>query len=381
MTNNQSNIQGGSNAPNLGNGPRTQGPLPPNNVPPNVNVNTNNPHFAQGAVPPNMSRPMPNNMGQSNPAGMSKGGANIPPNGVPPTPPRNPRSPPPAPKNKNSAKYPDTSVPLSKDELTRLRKHENDKVTFNKELRKKRQPYATKLDDGPYMRMRRRLPANASRSIYFDRKGEITNLRSRYSGKDSDFGAGAARRRNVVTTTIIVLLILAILGVGTYLTYYYLIRDEAQQSQDITGDIVFVGEDTSVLAPFDNVVVNGDIHKNVSVQNATTGNMYVRFYIELSNEDGTAFLGDLGIGYTYDSSKWYLDTTQNYLYYLGTLAINEQVDIISAFRVTSENADNNEWAGESLGISFTVQFEQSLSVSPDSLVEKGWSQDWANNMA
>jgi len=203
------------------------------------------------------------------------------------------------------------------------------------------------------------------------------NNNEHYNTRISNFNSNRAKKKRLFSTLVLIFIIFTGLATLTYFTYYFLTKGD-NVITEITGDIEFLNESNVLSSPITGVRLNQDIEKQVTVRNATTGAMYVRFYITLENLDGTSLGGDLSILYNYDPNYWYLDTAQNFLYYKGELGVNKTVDILSTFQVTSTDLNENRWAGQSLNINFSADIIQVSSNSPQSLVNYGWSQGWAN---
>ena len=198
-----------------------------------------------------------------------------------------------------------------------------------------------------------------------------------YNARISNFNSKKAKKKRLLSTLVLIFIIFTGLATLTYFTYYFLTKGD-NVITDITGDIEFLNESTVLSSPITGVRLNKDIEKQISIRNATTGAMYVRFYITLENLDGTSLDGDLSILYNYDPNYWYLDTTQNFLYYKGEIGTNKTIDILSTFQVTSTDLNENRWGGQSLNIKFSADIIQVALNSPQSLVNYGWSQGWAN---
>lgn len=263
-------------------------------------------------------------------------------------------------------------VTLTQDEQLRLKRHKA-MCSANRKLIKK-QKEAFRYDRVVY-RLKSRLPTNASRIYYPFRKKDIDKLRGK-NPKKSTARHSSKRKKNLVIALLLLIAIVGVVGVGTYFIYQSLTSHEANRV--VTGEVIFVNSE-SISVPVENARLNTDIEKPVIIKNKTNTALYVRFKVEITDAEGNPAEGDLlqlDIRYTYDVSKWYLDTSENYLYYKGYVLRDQVIQPITHFQVYTNNANENYWAGKTIGIKFTAEVEQTRDKGEDK--PPHWSKGWHN---
>ena len=264
---------------------------------------------------------------------------------------------------------------LTQEEQIILKQHKAMSAANRKLIKKQKQAFRYKKI---VYRLKSRLPSNASRIYYPFRKKEIDKLLGKRPKQKSTARHTSKRRKNMAIALLLLLLIVSVVGVGTYFIYQSLTSHHSNRVP--SGEVIFVNSD-SMTVPIENARLNKDIEKPVIIKNKTTTAVYVRFKVEITDEDGEPATGDLeqlDIRYTYDMNKWYLDSAENYLYYKGWVLRDAELQPITHFQIYSANANENYWVGRTIGIKFTVEVEQTRDSGEDR--PPHWSKGWHNVM-
>ena len=266
-------------------------------------------------------------------------------------------------------------VGLTAEEQIKLDKHYALRAANYKLIKRAKKPFRY---ERIVYRLKSRLPINATRILYPYKKKELEDLKSRAPKKRARAKRASNRKKNMIIALLLLIFIVGAVGVGTYFIYQSITNKETNRV--ITGEVVFVNS-TEISIPVENARLNKDIEKPVIIKNETNAAMYVRFKIEITDEEGNPAEGDLeqlDIRYTYDMGKWYLDSSQNYLYYKGMVLRGQQIQPITHFQIYSVNANENYWAGRTIGIKFTAEVEQTRESGEDR--PPHWSKGWHNIM-
>lgn len=278
---------------------------------------------------------------------------------------------------KNQVKAEDIKqqINLTPEEQVVLNKHIAKIIAIRKLIKKQKKAFRY---ERIVFRLKARLPINASRTYYPFRKKDVDELRVKVPKKAVKSRRSARRSKNMAIALLLLLLIVGALGFGSY--YIYKMITDTETNRVVTGEVVFVNE-SSINVPVENARLNKNIEKPVIIKNKVNAPIFVRFKAEITAADGKPATGDLEeleIRYVYDMSKWYFDSSENYLYYKGALPRDTELQPITHFQIYSVNSNENKWVGRTVGVKFTVEVEQTSGNGKDA--PNHWSSGWKNIM-